>query len=108
RLSILASLLGVGAPRAEKGRKMHSGRRHAGMQEMILKDRKWTAKAIQEFRERKVAKDTVVKAEATSAEGAQGDSGQNAALKFSKGCLLPNNVPYGPSVYYTGCGRRRF
>ncbi|CAK9049184.1 unnamed protein product, partial [Durusdinium trenchii] len=81
RLSILASLLGVGAPRAEKGRKMHSGRRHAGMQEMILKDRKWTAKAIQEFRERKVAKDTVVKAEATSAEGAQGDSGQNAALK---------------------------
>eukprot|EP00913_Durusdinium_trenchii_P011177 g10498.t1 len=46
--------------------------------------RKWTAKAIQEFRERKVAKDTVVKAEATSAEGAQGKGRRTAALSHNK------------------------
>mmetsp|Transcript_120181 Transcript_120181/g.285563 ORF Transcript_120181/g.285563 Transcript_120181/m.285563 type:complete len:85 (-) Transcript_120181:51-305(-) len=77
--------------------------RHGGVQDMILKERKWAAKAIERFREHRPAVIQEVKPQPRP----EGEIDNASLLKFGKGCLLTNNIRAGPSAYYTGCGRRR-
>ncbi|CAE7187524.1 hypothetical protein AK812_SmicGene16977 [Symbiodinium microadriaticum] len=93
--------------------------RHGGLQEMILKERKWTAKAIQQRRslqkDEKEAKivEAPAQKEALERAGLHREPPQGSSkpvetaslLKSRNGCLLPTNVSIGPAAYYTGCGR---
>mmetsp|Transcript_6410 Transcript_6410/g.14739 ORF Transcript_6410/g.14739 Transcript_6410/m.14739 type:complete len:96 (+) Transcript_6410:39-326(+) len=86
--------------------------RHGGLQEMILKDMKWTAKAIQRKRalEAEAGKEVrVIQTVPKPAGVGEGKAKMDTAplLKSQNGSLLPNNVSCGPTVYYTGCGRYR-
>ncbi|CAE7666434.1 unnamed protein product [Symbiodinium pilosum] len=88
--------------------------RHGGLQEMILKERKWTAKAIEQRRtmqkDEKEAEVKIVKAASrpnvSAGAGSTKPTMETASLlKSRNGCLLPANVSCGPAAYYTGCGR---
>eukprot|EP00439_Symbiodinium_sp_Y106_P075506 s202_g15.t1 len=97
--------------------------RHGGLQEMILKERKWTAKAIQQRRSLQKDEKEAKIVEVLSSESkvqvenapAQKEALERAGsskavetaslLKSRNGCLLPTNVSIGPAAYYTGCGR---
>ena len=68
--------------------------------------RKWTARAIQEYHEHKDSKNSKDSSTKSSSNEKAELKQASSLLKYGRGGLLPNNVPYGPSVYYTGCGRR--
>ncbi|CAE7389056.1 unnamed protein product [Symbiodinium natans] len=84
--------------------------RHGGLQEMILKERKWTAKAIQQRhslqKDAKELKIVEAPARTNASTGSSKPAVETASLlKSQNGCLLPTNVSCGPTAYYTGCGR---
>eukprot|EP00933_Yihiella_yeosuensis_P009458 TRINITY_DN11537_c0_g1_i1.p1 TRINITY_DN11537_c0_g1~~TRINITY_DN11537_c0_g1_i1.p1 ORF type:complete len:104 (+),score=21.91 TRINITY_DN11537_c0_g1_i1:68-379(+) len=90
--------------------------RHGVMQEMMLKDQRWTAKAIAKRREEQheQARSTGATAVGLQKSNSAGSLLQPSGamyetaslLKSGNGSLLPPTTPFGPSVYYTGKGKR--